>query len=109
VLNIFSYNTNTYNFTQAKRPKQIIYASPKWIQPEWLNPSKQYMHYWNGYWYQNADFSWALVGGFGKRVGNIIRMTSSYGDAGCWSERTWWYNFRTNTMSLIKSDSGCSN
>ncbi len=108
VLNIFSYTINSKKLVQAKRPKEIIYASPRRDVGVPKN-GKIYMYSWGTSWYQNTDFALALVNGFGKRVGNIIRMTSWYGDAGCWQQYTWGYNFRTNTMSLIKSDSGCSN
>ena len=92
---------------QAKRPKNVIYASSK--NNDWFEPWIIYMYTWNNVGYQDSDFSLVLADGFGKRIGNIIRMNSWYGDAGCWVDYVWWYNFRTNTMSLIRSDGWCSN
>ncbi len=108
VLNIFSYNLKTKTLIQAKRPKNVIYASSKnnGHEPWDMNI---YMYTWNNVGYQDSDFSLALVNGFSKRVWDTIRMTSWYGDAGCWLNYTWWYNFRTNNMSLLKSDNWCSN
>lgn len=44
---------------------------------------------------------------FGKRSGTIIKITGLGGDAGCGGTADYDYNLVTNTISLVKSCSGC--
>ncbi len=108
ILNVFQYNIKLKKLSQAKRSKDILYTSPKESSQK-ISSTQIYMHEWNNWVYQDADIALATIHGFGKRNGNIIQMTSGYSDAGCWSNFIWWYNFRTNTINLIKKDSWCSN
>lgn len=46
---------------------------------------------------------------FGKRTGMIIKMTGRGGDAGCGGSAEYEYDLVANTISLVKSCSGCGN
>lgn len=112
-LNIFSYNIKTNKLAQASLDSNTIYTwfiktTYESIKKDNELKYKFIMYIWNNELniFQNPNISTTITQ-FWIRSWDYIKLSSSYGDAGCYSSNYFRYYYKTNTIKAESEERWC--